>query len=474
MKGIMRSVVIIICLAAVTVVAQQADLTGVWTGSNNIGKATFALQADGSYSFQIVNTAGQTQGTNGTYQVQGNMIVVRINQTGQQQQLQYQMTGPDSMVLTAGQVTFNLTRSGSGQQSQGGIMGGPVQRNEPVQKPNLTNRPQRETLIQRDTPNFQTYNHHAGFKYDAPDSWNQQKSEMVMILTPPNAQMINDEPQEGVIVYAEQAPGITDAMDQQVETYFNGQVAKIFPYLKPAGKNQTKSGAVYYYGGRSPHNIDMTGQLYVKLENNVALVSFGVCPTNNISKFESIFYMINATSTVGGNQGGGQMTTQPNNTFGGPGGGNQQGNALPTTAPQGDGHLPQQNQNAVSTPAFQGGNQNAQMQQLVGFWYYIEEESWEGGYSRTWEGVDLRADGTWEMANKSEDKDDSMSQPEVEDWEAYAEGKWRVENGLLVLWDDSDQEISIRFEMANANSLILYDPEEGKAYTCQRGTWPLR
>jgi hypothetical protein len=463
-----------IFFVSIPIIAQQQSLVGIWLYEEADGRAEMTLTAEGRYQFTLKNQQGKQSAT-GRYTIQGNTIMVVFDNGGMQQQMSFQFTGPDSINLDVGGTVLPLRRTGGGGQPANnafqGMMGGPGNQGS-------ANQQQPSEYSQRyqgqgganqmggNTPaGYTQHQHPQGFTFSAPANWTKTMDNNVMIMVPDDALQTPQGPAEAALVYAEQAPGITSVGDPQVQQYFNQQVAQVFPYLQSQGKKETRIGGVFYYAGRSPNNIDMVGQLYVKLSNNMALVSFGLSPRDRMQGRQQIFYMINESSSMAG---GGQMQQMPQQQYqprqqmpqqntGGPGG--RQGNPLPTTAPA----------TTHSNMPSQGNASAADLdQRLIGLWTMNSETSYDGGYVAVTRGVLLENNGTYKLGSKSFVSGQTMTTDFSgdSDWEIEEQGQWSSRGNILTLRSLQGEMTSLRYEFTN-NGIVFID-NSGERYECVR------
>jgi len=459
------SMVLMLCGLAM---AQQSPIVGQWQATQGQYTAVAVFGADGSYQFMMQGPEGQ-QGGVGRYTIQGNQIQVTF-QNGMQQMMTYQINGNDLIVGMNGQ-QMQFTRSGGqaggpGQMPPGQQQGIPgQQQGNPGQIPPGQQGGMQQGGMQQ-SGGMQTHQHPMGFTFQAPAGWQPQANNNLIVLTPGDAFMTNQGPAEGVFVWAEQAQGIINALDPQVFQYLGQQVTQTFPYMQAAGNGQPfGNGAVYSFQGTSPLNIAMVGRLYVVMNNGMAYVTLGLCPQERLGQRDPQFQQIIGSMPGGG---GGQMNP-PGGVRPMPGG---QGQTMPGGQGQQQGIPGQQGGmqqggpgQQMGGPAQGGGQIDAQ---LVGFWTYVEESNFNGGYTAVTRGLMLQQNQTYAMGSKmqasgSTSTSDTSGQ---NDWSIEDEGTWMVQGQTLILRSNSGQEMRLQYQFGG-NGVIFTDAQ-GQQYNCKR------
>ena len=459
---IKRGSISVLCsflLLSGVVFAQQVDKTGTWlyTEPGTGHTAEVSLFPDGRYKLTITTAQG-SQSATGTYQIQGNVINIRLD-NGEMQKMPYQLTGANTMSLTADGQTVSMSRQG-GTNAAGGFSSPAFGKQTQPSQPGMGNPSQPGIGNQNQAMgsaggagSFVQHQHPQGFTFMAPDGWQTAQDQNVMIVTPSDAYMTNQGPAEAVLVYAEQATGITNAMDQQVGAYFNQQVKNVFPYLQPGGAEQTAKGAVYNYSGLSPLQVQMVGRLYVTINNGMAYVAFGLCPQERLAQRDGDFDFISSTmfpaETGGLQQGMGSSPGQQPNNY-------PQQNPTPGTNP--------------GSPFGQPGGQaqNRADQNLYGLWTYSTESYYDGGMSATTRGLLLQQDGSYFMGSKvfvsgATTQTDFSGE---NDWTIEDRGTWTSQGNVLTFKSGTGATFQLQYQFGG-NGIIFTD-SQGQQYNCSK------
>lgn len=340
----------LLCFTPVIIAQQQqqqqkADLTGTWSGYDTAGVLYFALSADGTYGFSFMTNSGVASGTAGTYRINGNEITFHIYPNGEIQKAYFEMLGPHTMRLTIGNDVYNLMRAHSPYiEDRGGIFGGnnkgtppktlpktfpnPQQPNkQPGQQPDQQpkqQQPQRQQPNQQPgtinpqagghqpvagataLPQMAPHQHSTGFSYQAPVNWTKEAQQNVDYFVPPDVYKTNEGPAEVAMVFHVFPNGTTDPLSLQVQSLFHQTIPQGMPWMQPAGQKRTPHGALYIFAGTSPQGLDMVGHVYIKIEKNLGLVTYGLSTRENMPRRDPVFFAMHSSCSNGGRAAPGQ------------------------------------------------------------------------------------------------------------------------------------------------------------------------
>ncbi len=137
---------------------------------------------------------------------------------------------------------------------------------------------------------WKEFTHSSGATLAHPPTWRSEEFPGGVQIQPPDAG-----PAEMIVATGVATNGTTDPMSQDVASYLDGSLAQMLPGLRRNGAPVAVAngqGALYRYSGSLPDGTAVACDVYVKIENGIALSLSALAPPNTLQARSSTLRQI--------------------------------------------------------------------------------------------------------------------------------------------------------------------------------------